>query len=181
MSTLRPQFTNNRRRPPITERRAQGRRIRKLTCRSSHAQLLISPTRADPIALLASSDKHRLPRLVPIRYGRMLVDPLAFLRGASAVMASDLANTPATGLRPQICGDAHLNNFGMFATPERRLAFDLNDFDETAIGPWEWDIKRLAASVVVAGRVAGVTDDWCREAAIRCAASYRKHMRRFAK
>ena len=122
----------------------------------------------------------RIPELVPIRYGRMAASPLAFLRGSAIVMAADLAVTPVTGLRVQACGDAHLSNFGVFATPERHLVFDLNDFDETLPAPFEWDLKRLAASVVVAGRVAAFSEPACRAGARTCAMAYREKMAEYA-
>ena len=125
--------------------------------RSSHATFEPSPDRPDPIALLERQAKTRVPELVPIRYGRMLVSPFTFYRGAAMIMAGDLATTPRSGLTVQCCGDAHLSNFGVFASPERRLVFDLNDFDETLPGAWEWDVKRLAASMVVAAQDNGYT------------------------
>src|SRR5207245_10286892 len=109
------------------------------------------PRRKDPVALLERQARTRVPELVPIRYGRMLLSPFTFYRGAALIMASDLAATPRSGLTAQCCGDAHLSNFGVFASPERRLVFDVNDFDETLPGPWEWDVKRLAVSVLIAG------------------------------
>jgi uncharacterized protein (DUF2252 family) len=130
--------------------------------------------------LLEESNQARLPELAPIRYGRMLETPFAFFRGAPIVMANDLARTPVTGLRVQACGDAHLLNFGAFASPERTLVFDLNDFDETLPGPWEWDVKRLAASVVVAGRVSGKDDPSSREAASAAVRTYRQTMAELA-
>jgi uncharacterized protein (DUF2252 family) len=137
------------------ERRAEGRALRVAVPRSSHAAWVAPPDRPDPVTLLEERHRTRVHDLVPIRVGRMLVSPFTFLRGAAEVMADDLARTPTTGLRVQACGDAHLLNFGVFATPERHLVFDVNDFDETLPGPWEWDVKRLAASIAVAGR--GVT------------------------
>ena len=113
--------------------------------------------RSDPIEILVRQALTRTPELVPIRYGRMLRSPFAFFRGGAAIMAADLAETPVSGTRVQLCGDAHLANFGMFAAPDRRLVFDLNDFDETLPGPWEWDVKRLAASIAVAGRDRGTS------------------------
>jgi uncharacterized protein (DUF2252 family) len=160
--------------------RDDGKSFRERVGRSSHADWQPPPDRPDPIALLRQTDRGRLPRLVPIRYGRMLADPSAFLRGAAVIMAYDLVTTPTIGLCGHICGDAHLNNFGAYATPERALVFDLNDFDETHVGPWEWDVKRLAASIVVAGRVNGLSDSDCRDAALRAAASYRSRIRSFA-
>ena len=129
-----------------------GKEARSRAPRSSHAELDISVNRPDPVALLERQASTRVPELVPIRYGRMLVSPFTFFRGAALVMASDLAPTPRSGLKAQVCGDAHLSNFGLFASPERALMFDVNDFDETLPGPWEWDVKRLAASVVIAAR-----------------------------
>jgi uncharacterized protein (DUF2252 family) len=139
----------------VAERRAEGRARRRAVPRSSHAGWRAPADRPDPIALLEARHRSRVPELVPIRVGRMLVSPFSFLRGAAEVMAHDLSSTPASGFRVQACGDAHLLNFGVFATPERHLVFDVNDFDETLPAPWEWDVKRLAASVAVAGRVAG--------------------------
>src|SRR5205823_13521000 len=118
--------------------------------RSSHAVFQPSPDRPDPIQLLERQAKTRVPELVPIRYGRMLVSPFTFYRGAALIMAHDLSLTPRSGMTVQCCGDAHLSNFGVFASPERRLVFSVNDFDETLPGPWEWDIKRLAASMLIA-------------------------------
>ena len=120
--------------------------------RANHAKFEPPPGRADPVALLEGQAKTRVPELVPIRYGRMLVSPFTFYRGAALIMANDLASTPRSGLNVQCCGDAHLSNFGVFASPERRLMFDVNDFDETLPGPWEWDVKRLAVSMLVAAR-----------------------------
>ena len=134
------------------ERYAAGKALRGKTPRSSHADWVPDPERPDPISLLQESNKTRLEYLVPIRYGRMSMSPFAFLRGSAGVMASDLAKTPVSGIQAQLCGDAHLSNFGVYASPERRQIFDVNDFDETLAGPWEWDVKRLAASVLVVGR-----------------------------
>jgi uncharacterized protein (DUF2252 family) len=139
------------------QRRADGRARRVEIPRSAHAGWTPPPDRPDPVSMLEERHASRVPELVPIRVGRMLVSPFTFLRGAAEVMAQDLASTPTTGIRVQACGDAHLLNFGVFATPERHLVFDVNDFDETLPGPWEWDVKRLAASIAVAGR--GVTLD----------------------
>jgi uncharacterized protein (DUF2252 family) len=131
--------------------------LRAKAPRTSHGEWAPASDRPDPISLLEESNRTRVPELVPIRYGRMSLSPFAFLRGSAVVMASDLAKTPVSGIKVQICGDAHLSNFGFFATPERNLVFDVNDFDETLPGPWEWDVKRLAASIVVAGRQNGYT------------------------
>src|SRR5262249_36756811 len=128
------------------ERVARGKAARNEVPRQSHAAWTPTDHRTDPIALLEEQAISRVPELGPLRYGRMLVSPFTFYRGAALIMASDLAATPRSGLTAQLCGDAHLSNFGMFASPERTLVFDINDFDETAPGPWEWDVKRLAAS-----------------------------------
>lgn len=157
-----------------------GKALRNTLPRSAHAPWKRPGDRPDPIQLLQRSDPDRLPELVPIRYGRMLQSPFAFFRGAAAVMASDLANTPATGLRVQACGDCHLMNFGGFATPERNVLFDINDFDETLPAPWEWDLKRLVASMVLASRANGHADKDGRDAAVTAARSYRKRLRDYA-
>jgi len=152
----------------------RGRTLRKVVPRGSHASWSPPKDRVDPVATLATSNEGRLVDLVPIRIGRMLASPFAFLRGSAAVMAGDLATTPAMGSIVQLCGDAHLANFGVFASPERRLVFDVNDFDETLRGPWEWDLKRLAASVVVASRENGYPEDVCRDLARTVAWEYRR-------
>ncbi|MFL5850134.1 MAG: DUF2252 domain-containing protein [Solirubrobacteraceae bacterium] len=136
----------------VAERVARGRAARKEVPRSAHALFEPASGRADPVELLERQAQTRAPELVPIRYGRMLVSPFTFYRGAALIMAHDLAATPRSGLTVQCCGDAHLSNFGVFASPERRLMFDANDFDETLPGPWEWDVKRLAVSMLVAAR-----------------------------
>ena len=133
-------------------RAAVGTRARSDVPLDSHVEVGGGADRPDPVAVLGLQATSRLPELVPIRHGRMLVSPFTFYRGAAAVMAADLDRTPSMGLTCQVCGDAHLSNFGAFASPERRLVFDVNDFDETCAGPWEWDVKRLAASMVVAAR-----------------------------
>ena len=148
--------------------------------RSSHAGFTPSPHRSDPIELLERQAETRVPELVPIRYGRMLVSPFTFYRGAALIMASDLAATPRSGLMVQCCGDAHLSNFGVFASPERRLVFDLNDFDETLPGPWEWDVKRLAASVLIAARDNGFSVKQQDQAVLDTVAEYRTAMATFA-
>ena len=132
------------------ERIERGRAARSEAPRSSHAEFEPARGRPDPLAVLERQAATRVPELVPIRYGRMLVSPFTFYRGAAMIMAHDLASTPRSGLTVQSCGDAHLSNFGLFASPERRLVFDLNDFDETLPGPWEWDVKRLAVSMLIA-------------------------------
>jgi uncharacterized protein (DUF2252 family) len=161
------------------ERAEQGKAARAGAPRSAHAAWQAGDGR-DPLALLRAQDETRVPELVPIRYGRMLRSPFAFYRGAAAVMAADLAGAPSPGLRAQLCGDAHLANFGVFSAPDRRLVFDCNDFDETAPGPFEWDVKRLAASVAVAGRDRGLRRRERRAAALATVSSYRGAMRRFA-
>lgn len=163
-----------------TDRRSVGKALRDTVPRSTHGNWNPPAERSDPIALLETSSLGRLPNLVPIRYGRMLKSPFTFLRGAAIVMAADLATTPNTGIRVQACGDCHLLNFGGFGTPERNLVFDVNDFDETLPAPWEWDIKRLATSVVVAGRHINISAKNCFEAARTAACSYREHMGKYA-
>ncbi|HEU5004120.1 MAG TPA: DUF2252 domain-containing protein [Actinomycetota bacterium] len=158
----------------------RGSALRERVPRSSHAAWSPPADRADPVALLSAEDEHRVAELVPLRYQRMLASPFAFLRGAAVVMAHDLATAPATGLRVEAAGDAHLANFGLYGTPERNLIFDLNDFDETLPAPWEWDVKRLAASAVVAGRTAGRSGLECQEAARAAVQSYREHIRTMA-
>src|SRR6266516_3801170 len=139
------------------ERYAAGKARRSETPRSSHAEWATEPERPDPISLLEEANKTRLEHLVPIRFGRMSLSAFAFYRGTADIMAYDLAKTPVSGIQAKLCGDAHLSNFGVFASPERRQVFDVNDFDETLAGPWEWDVKRLAASVVIGGRQNGYT------------------------
>jgi uncharacterized protein (DUF2252 family) len=164
------------------ERRiALGKAARAEVPRSSHAEFTRDRHRPGPLALLAGQDELRVPELLPIRYGRMAVSPFTYYRGAALPMAADLAGTPSTGFTVQSCGDAHLMNFGLFASPERRLVFDINDFDETLPGPWEWDVKRLAASVAVAGRTNGCTERECRAAVLATVGAYRNAMRDFAR
>ena len=165
---------------PIEERAALGKSLRKQVPRGSHGEWAPVPDRPDPISLLQAQDKDRLQHLLPIKYGRMLASPFAFLRGSAAVMAYDLAPSPVTGLQVVLCGDAHLSNFGIFATPERNLVFDINDFDEAYPGPWEWDLKRLAASAVVAGRENGFKEKACRGLATVVSRAYREAMQRFS-
>ena len=163
-------------RASIAERLKAGRALRKKVPRKDHASWTAPANRPDPIKLLIESDTGRIPSLLPIRYGRMRQSPFAFLRGAAALMAFDLAQTPTTRLHVQACGDCHIMNFGAFATPERNLIFDINDFDETLPAPWEWDLKRLIVSIEVAGRAAG-TKSRHREHAVRAAVrSYREHL-----
>ena len=137
-------------------------------------------TRPDPIALLEEQAETRIPSLVPIRHGRMLDSPFAFFRGGALIMAADLSTTPLSGINVQLCGDAHLSNFGVFASPERQMLFDINDFDETLPGPWEWDVKRLAASFEVLGRDRGFDPADRRAIVIACVGEYRLIMRRTA-
>jgi uncharacterized protein (DUF2252 family) len=162
------------------ERAARGKAARAEVPRSSHAMFDPPPDRPDPIALLEEQGSSRVPELVPVRYGRMMVSPFTYYRGAALPMASDLAATPVSGLAVQACGDAHLSNFGIFGSAERRLVFDINDFDETLPGPWEWDVKRLAASLEVAARGNGFTDKQRREIVTAMGARYRQAMRDFA-
>jgi uncharacterized protein (DUF2252 family) len=162
------------------EHEAVGKALRQTVLRNSHAKWKKSADRPDPIAFLQASDAERLPELVPIRWGRMLASPFAFYRGSAGLMAADLAKTPSTGLRVQACGDCHLMNFGGFATPERSIIFDMNDFDETLPAPFEWDVKRLAASFVLAARSLGFSDAKGRDAAETAARNYRKRLREFA-
>jgi uncharacterized protein (DUF2252 family) len=164
---------------PVEDLLAAGKALRDKVPRAAHAEWSKGNRRADPIRILRASDEGRLRELVPIRYGRMLQSPFAFYRGSAGVMAADLSKTPATGLRVQACGDCHLMNFGGFATPERNIIFDINDFDETLPAPWEWDVKRLAASFILAARSNGLTEAQGREAVMAAAGSYRKALRDF--
>jgi len=158
------------------ERWEKGRELRKSVPRSSHAAWVPGPDRPDPVALLEGQNEGRVPWLVPIRRGRMMVSPFTFYRGAARIMAHDLATTPSSGLDVQACGDGHLSNFGLYGSPERQLVFDINDFDETLPGPWEWDVKRLVASFVIAGRHRGFGDEDNRTIATRSVTSYRETM-----
>jgi uncharacterized protein (DUF2252 family) len=164
----------------LADRLAQGQALRQHISRADHAVWRRNMRKIDPIEALRAEDADRLTELTPIRYGRMLASPFAFYRGAAGVMAADLAQTTATGVRVQACGDCHLVNFGGFATPERQLIFDINDFDETLPAPWEWDIKRLAASFVLAARSIGLSDAKARDAAVACVRSYRRRLTEFA-
>ncbi|WP_019075262.1 DUF2252 domain-containing protein [Streptomyces hokutonensis] len=163
------------------DRAERGRAARKRVARSAHAGWIPSVDRPDPVAVLGRQGRDRLPELLPIRYGRMVASPFAFLRGSAAVMAADLASQPHTGLTVQLCGDAHLLNFGLYASPERALLFDLNDFDETFPGPFEWDVKRLAASLAVAARENGHSDTKAHRAALEATAAYRTALRSLAR
>jgi uncharacterized protein (DUF2252 family) len=162
------------------ERAAKGKAARAEVPRDSHAVFDPAPGRPEPIGLLEEQAATRVPELVPVRYGRMMVSPFTYYRGAALPMAADLATTPVSGLAVQACGDAHLSNFGVFGSAERRLVFDVNDFDETLPGPWEWDVKRLAASLEVAGRGNGFAGKERRAIVAATAASYRQAMRTFA-
>src|SRR5215217_449574 len=162
------------------QRYERGRVARREVPRGAHAGWAPAPDRPDPVDLLEAQARDRIEDLMPIRYSRMMASPFAFMRGSAIVMAQDLAGTPKTGIQAQLCGDAHLLNFGAFASPKRALLFDLNDFDETLPGPWEWDVKRLAASFVVAGRDNGFEAADCREAAQTSVASYRQRMAEFS-
>ncbi|RAG81984.1 DUF2252 domain-containing protein [Streptacidiphilus pinicola] len=162
------------------ERAERGRALRSRVPRSAHGEFAPGPDRPDPITVLEEQSARRVPELVPVRYGRMSESPFRFYRGAAAIMATDLHATPTTGLTVQLCGDAHLLNFRLLGSPERNLLFDINDFDETHPGPWEWDVKRLAASLVIAGRENGWDDNESQAAVHSCARSYREAMRSFA-
>ncbi len=162
------------------ERRTAGKALRDGVSRASHGGWKPPKDRRDPIEMLNESNEGRLPQLIPIRFGRMAQSPFTFFRGSAAVMAADLASTPQSGLRVQACGDAHLLNFGGFATPERNIIFDINDFDETLPAPWEWDIKRLAASVVIAARHLRLGDSDAAKAATDTVCSYRERMANYA-
>jgi uncharacterized protein (DUF2252 family) len=168
-------------RPAVTERLAAGKTLRQQLARRQHGTFVLPDTRQDPVAILEAQARTRLPEMVPIRYARMLTSPFAFLRGAAAVMAHDLATTATTGLMVQACGDMHVANFGVFASAERNLIFGINDFDETHPGPWEWDVKRLVASAVVAARFLGADRVLCEEAARACVQAYRKRLRQYAR
>jgi len=165
----------------LDERIARGKTARTDAPRSSHGRWSPASDRPDPVALLEEQAATRIPELVPIRHGRMLVSPFTFFRGAALIMAADLGPTPRAGVNVQLCGDAHLSNFGVFGSPERRLIFDINDFDETFPGPWEWDVKRLAASFEVAGRELGFSPSDRRDVVMTAVSTYRLMMRRAAR
>ena len=160
----------------LEERIAKGKALRDVAARKAQKEWKPPANRADPVDLLIENSKGRVEELLPIRYGRMMVSPFTFYRGAAAVMAYDLSHTPATGLTLLADGDCHLLNFGGFATAERQLIFDINDFDEVSLAPWEWDVKRLAASFVIAGQSNGFAPADCREAAWLAAQAYRQRM-----
>ncbi|MEU1512089.1 DUF2252 domain-containing protein [Streptomyces sp. NPDC005811] len=179
MSESNPTGHDLRHRTP-RERAERGKAARNAVPRSAHAEYAAPPKRTDPVDIIEGQSARRVPELVPIRYSRMSESPFRFYRGAAAIMAADLAETPRTGIRVQLCGDAHMLNFRLLASPERRLMFDINDFDETLPGPWEWDVKRLSASLVIAGRANGFSTKE-RSAVVRGAVrSYRGWMRSFA-
>jgi uncharacterized protein (DUF2252 family) len=165
----------------LEDRLAQGKQLRQSAPRSAHGLWKPADDRPDTVAMLIESSRGRLESLVPIRYARMLTSPFAFFRGSARAMAFDLASTPVSGLRVQLCGDCHLGNFGGFATPERRLIFDLMDFDETIPGPWEWDVKRLGASFHLAGRDIGLREANCEEAVLTVGRAYRQRLLEFAR
>ena len=167
-------------RPSVEEHLAAGKALREKVPRADHARYHARPHREDPVAILERQNETRVQKLVPVRYARMLASPFAFLRGSAAVMAADLAGTPATGLFVKACGDMHVANFGVFASAERNLVFGINDFDEIHPGPWEWDLKRLAASAAVAARFMGGDKDEAADAARAIVRSYRKRIRRYA-
>jgi uncharacterized protein (DUF2252 family) len=175
-------FASSWRRMHLTaeQRVARGRAARGTVPRSSHGRWEPAPDRPDPVALLEEQAASRVPELIPIRHGRMLASPFTFYRGSALIMAADLAATPVTGITVQLCGDAHLSNFGLFGSPERRLLFDINDFDETLPGPWEWDVKRLAASFEIMGRDRGFSPADRRAVVMAGVGEYRKRMRRAA-
>jgi uncharacterized protein (DUF2252 family) len=162
--------------PSDKERKAAGRSLRDKLKRGELGCWRPKEDRADPVDLIEEAHAGRLERLVPVRVGRMLTSPYAFLRGAASLMADDFAGLPRTGIEPVICGDAHLGNFGFYASPERDLVFDLNDFDEAHPGPWEWDLWRLTASIWVAGRQNGLVERTCEDAVLWCAAAYRRQI-----
>lgn len=166
--------------PTLQELYASGKALRDKCARQDHATWRAPDNRRDPIELMQDSNKGRIPHLVPIRHGRMLQSPFAFYRGAALNMAADLATTPSSGLRVQACGDCHLMNFGAYATPERRVIFDINDLDETLPAPWEWDVKRLATSFVLACRNNGFSEENAREAVLCCVRSYRERMAEYS-
>lgn len=166
--------------PTLKELYDQGRALREKCSRSSHALWQPAGDRPNTVDLIKLSNQGRIEQLVPIRHGRMLQSPFAFFRGAALNMAADLANTPSTGIRVQACGDCHLLNFGAYATPERRIIFDINDLDETLPAPWEWDVKRLATSFVLACRDNGFSEADARDAVLTCARSYRERMREYS-
>ncbi|MEU6064487.1 DUF2252 domain-containing protein [Streptomyces sp. NPDC047082] len=180
MTPAHPADSSTRHRTP-QERAALGKAARTSVPRSGHAEFAPGEKRPDPVDVIEAQSAMRVPELVPIRYGRMIESPFRFYRGAAAIMAGDLAGTPRSGITAQLCGDAHLLNFRLLASPERRLMFDINDFDETLPGPWEWDVKRLSASLVIAGRANGFSVTERADVVSAAVRSYREWMRRYAK
>jgi uncharacterized protein (DUF2252 family) len=166
--------------PTQEERYSAGRALRDRVSRGQLGRWRPAEDRPDPVDLIEETHSGRLERLIPLRVGRMLASPYAFLRGGAALMAEDFASLPRTGIEPVICGDAHLGNFGFYASPERDLVFDLNDFDESHPGPWEWDLRRLTTSIWVAGRQNGLAESTCEDAVLRCASAYRRQIRALA-
>src|SRR4029079_4341379 len=166
--------------PSVEERQARGRAVRKEVGRSSHAGWTPATDRPDPVGLLEAQNETREPDLVPVRHGRMMVSPFTFYRGAAKIMAADLKDTPTAGLNVQLCGDAHLSNFGVYASPERTLVFDLNDFDETLPGPFEFDVKRMAASFTIAARNHGFFKAAARAPTLSAVEAYREAMAGFS-
>jgi uncharacterized protein (DUF2252 family) len=167
-------------RPSIADRLASGKRLRKNVPRARLAEFTVSKGRKNPVAILEGQAKSRLKELIPVRYARMLMSPFAFLRGAAAIMAQDLSASPVSSLDVQACGDMHVSNFGVFASAERSLVFGINDFDETIPGPWEWDLKRLATSAVVAGRFVGQDRETCESFSRAILSSYRQRIHEYA-
>jgi len=165
---------------PPDQRRARGRALRDTVARESHGGWKAPKSRADPVWILQASNEGRIPSLVPVRFGRMAQSPFAFYRGAAAIMAADLSTTVASGIQVQLCGDAHLMNFGAFATPERHIIFDINDLDETLPGPWEWDLKRLTASLVIAAQHLRLPDSDAVRIAAAASSEYRERMTDYA-
>ncbi|MFH8292800.1 DUF2252 domain-containing protein [Streptomyces sp. NPDC018059] len=176
-----PQIPGFAVRPAQGSPKREGKALRRRVARSAHARFEVDAGRPDPVTAVEESSRNRLPELVPIRVGRMAASPFAFLRGSAGLMAYDLARTPLTGIGAQICGDAHAANFGLYGDARGGLVMDLNDFDETVHGPWEWDLKRLATSLVLAGREAGAGEDVCAAAALGAVGAYRRTMRLLAK
>src|SRR6516164_7467925 len=174
----RPEFDLSRHLKPWKERHAAGKALRRRVPRESHAEWKPGKNRPDLLKLLAESNKGRQEHLIPLRMGRMAASPFAFLRGSACIMAADLSTTPLSGIPVIIDGDAHLNNFGMYGTPLGEVVFDLNDFDEAILGPWEWDLKRLVASVNVAGRANGLNRRERDTAVKRCVKGYRSNVYR---
>lgn len=167
-------------RPSITDRLATGKRLRIGLPGASFAEYTPPRVRKDPVAILEAQARTRLQQLVPVRYARMLASPFAFLRGSAAIMAQDISPSPVTGLRVQACGNMHVSNFGVFASAERSLVFAINDSDETIPGPWEWDLKRLAASAIVAAQFVGTDRETCESFSRSAVESYRRHIREYA-